>query len=133
MDYITATLEVVCFTKLPPIGSTHVRNSCDVIGCTCRGNIINGVIGQYVCKMNRCKLCDAPVLESRNRRQLASKTSQRCRAVLMDLAIETTKKKGNLGESMNQGTCVQCFESIKKYLALQDKLDSIRRDLKSAH
>ena len=67
----------------------------------------NGVIGQYVCKMNRCKLCDAPVLESRNRRQLASTTSQRCSAVLMGLAIETKKKKRNLGESMNQGTCVQ--------------------------
>ena len=72
----------------------HVRNSCDVIGCKCPGTLINGVIGQYVCKMNRCKLCDAPVLESRNRRQLASTTSQRCRAVLMGLAIETTKKKG---------------------------------------
>ena len=53
--------------------------------------------------MNRCKLCDAPVLESRNRKQLASTTSQRCRVVLMGLAIETT----NLGENMNQGTCVQ--------------------------
>ena len=77
------------------------------LGVSVAATLINGVIGQYVCEINRCKLCDAPVLESRNRRQLASTTSQRCRAVLMGLAIETTKKKKNLEERMNQGTCVQ--------------------------
>ena len=56
--------------------------------------------------LNRCKLCDAPVLESTNRRQLASTTSQCCRGVLMCLAIEKLKQR-NLGESMNLGTCVQ--------------------------
>ena len=50
------------------------------LGVSVAPTLINGVIGQYVCKMNRC---DAPVLESTNRRQLASTTSQRRRAVLM--------------------------------------------------
>ena len=89
--------------------------------------IINGVIGQYVCKMNRC---DAPVLESRNRRQLASTTSQRCRAVLMGLAIETTKTKESGREYESGYLCPRYFDSIKKYLALHDKLDSIRKDPK---
>ena len=127
MDYITAALEVVC----SKIGSTHVRNSCDIMGVSVASTLINGVIGQYVCKMNRCKLCDAPILESTNRRQLASTTSQRCRAVLMGLAIETTKTKESGREYESGYLCPRCFDSIKKYLALHDKLDSIRKDLKS--
>ena len=103
------------------------------LGVSVASTLINGVIGQYmyVCKMNRCKLCDAPVLESRNRRQLASTTSQRCRAVLMGLAIETTKTKESGREYESGYLCPRCFDSIKKYLALHDKLDSIRKDLKS--
>ena len=69
------------------------------------------------------------VLESRNRRQLASTTSQRCRAVLMGLAIETTKTKESGREYESGYLCPRYFDSIKKYLALYDKLDSIRKDL----
>ena len=69
--------------------------------------------------MNRCKLCDAPVLESRNRRQLASTTSQHCRAVLMGLAIETTKKKKESGSE---------YESVYKVLRLdQEVLGTARK------
>ena len=95
------------------------------LGVSVASTLINGVIGQYVCKMNRCKLCDAPVLESTNRRQLASTTSQRCRAVLMGLAIETTKTKES-GESMNQGTCVQGASTGSR-----STWHCIREDLKS--
>ena len=38
--------------------------------------------------MNRCKLCVAPVLVGKNRRQLASPSCERYRAVLIDLARE---------------------------------------------
>ena len=63
--------------------------------------------------------------------QLASTTSQRGRAVLMGLAIETTKKKESGREYESGYLSPRCFDPIKKYLALQDKLDSIRKDLKS--
>ena len=118
MDYITATLEVVWLTKLVLRTFVTVVTS---LGVSVASTLINGVIGQYVCKMNRYKLCDAPVLESRNRRQLASTTSQRCRAVLMGLAIETTKTKESGREYESGYLCPRCFDSIKKYLALQDK------------
>ena len=52
----------------------------------------------------------------------------------MSLAIETTFKKESGREYESGYLCTRCFDSIKKYLALQEKLESIRKDLPlSAH
>ena len=102
------------------------RANSDVIGVSVAATLTNGVIGQlvYSNKMNRCKSCDAPVLECRNRRQLASATSQCCRAFLMGLAVETTKRKESAREYETGYLCKRCFDSTTKYLALQEDLKS---------
>ena len=123
MDYITATLEVVWLTKL--VLCTFLT----VVGVNVSAALINGVIGQYVCKMNRCKLCDAPVLESRNRRQYASTYNiATLQSGFNGFSDRDNNKKGEYDSGY---LCPRCFDLIKKYLALQDKLDSIRKDLKS--
>ena len=60
--------------------------------------------------MNRCKLCIAPVLVGKNRRQLANPASERCRAVLIDLARELINagyQRETLRRSSNQGICAE--------------------------
>ena len=108
-------------------GKKLFRANSDVIGVGVAATLTNGVIGQlvYSNKMNRCKLCDAPVLECRNRRQLASATSQCCRAFLMGLAVETTKRKESAREYETGYLCKRCFDSTTKYLALQEDLISL--------
>ena len=77
--------------------------------------------------MYRCKLCDAPVLECKNRRRLASTTSQQCRALLIALAIETDSAK----EYEFGYLCKRCYDSVGKYLSLQETLEDLKKDLKS--
>ena len=49
----------------------------------------------------------------------------------MGLAIKTTKKMESRREYESGYLCTRCFDSIKKYLALKEKLESIRKDLQS--
>ena len=49
----------------------------------------------------------------------------------MGLAIETTKKKESGREYESGYLCRRCFDSIMEYLALQEALESIKKDLQS--
>ena len=53
--------------------------------------------------MNRCKLCVAPVLVGKNRRQLqlASPSCERCIAVLIDVVRECRHQRETLRKSSN--------------------------------
>ena len=77
--------------------------------------------------MYHCKLCDAPVLKCKNRRRLASTTSQQRRALLIALAIETDSAK----EYESGYLCKRCYDSVGKYLSLQEALEDLKKDLKS--
>lgn len=79
--------------------------------------------------MNRCKLCVAPVLVGKNRRQLANPTSERCRAVLIDLARECRLSARDAKEFESGYLCRKCFDEIGQYLALKDKVGSLKGEL----
>eukprot|EP00731_Ephydatia_muelleri_P039243 Em1259g1a len=73
--------------------------------------------------MNRCKLCVAPVLVGKNRRQLANPASERCRGVLIDLACECRLSARDAKKEIESGyLCRKCFDEIAQYLALQEKV-----------
>eukprot|EP00731_Ephydatia_muelleri_P015004 Em0008g724a len=75
--------------------------------------------------MNRCKLCVAPVLVGKNRRQLANPASERCRGVLIDLACECRLSARDAKKEIESGyLCRKCFDEIAQYLALQEKVGS---------
>ena len=50
---------------------------------------------------------------------------------LMGFTIETTKKKESGREYESGYLCRRCFDSIMEYLALQEALESIKKDLQS--
>ena len=66
-------------------------------------------------EMNRCKLCAAPVLVGKNRRQLANPASERCRAVLIDLARECRLSARDAKKEFESGYqfCRKCFDEMK--------------------
>ena len=80
--------------------------------------------------MNRCKLCVAPVLVGKNRRQLANPASERCRGVLIDLACECRLSARDAKKEIESGyLCRKCFDEIAQYLALQEKVGSPKGEL----
>ena len=82
--------------------------------------------------MNRCKLCVAPVLVGKNRRQLANPASERCRGVLIDLACECRLSARDAKKEFESGyLCRKCFDEIAQYLALQEKVGSLKGELLS--
>ena len=83
-------------------------------------------------EMNRCKLCVAPVLVGKNRRQLANPASERCRGVLIDLACECRLSARDAKKEFESGyLCRKCFDEIAQYLALQEKVGSLKGELLS--
>ena len=79
--------------------------------------------------MNRCKLCVAPVLVGKNRRQLANPASERCRGVLIDLACECRLSARDAKEFESGYLCRNCFDEIAQYQALQEKVGSLKGEL----
>ena len=79
--------------------------------------------------MNRCKLCVAPALVGKNRRQLANPASERCRGVLIDLACECRLSARDAKKEFESGYL--CFDEITQYLALQEKVGSLKGELLS--
>ena len=61
--------------------------------------------------MYRCKLCAAPVLDSKGRRQLSSSSLQYCAALLVDLACESGAANNDVTKE-----CTSCRVSMQEVL-----------------
>eukprot|EP00731_Ephydatia_muelleri_P030838 Em0022g352a len=74
----------------------------------------------HVIKMNRCKFCTAPVLNSKERRRLESPSSESCRQVLIGLAVESGAEKNDASQEYGSGYL--CFNTVAKFSALKGSL-----------
>ena len=87
---------------------------------------------QHVTRMNRCKVCTAPVLNSKERRTLSSITSKSCREVLTGLAVESGAEMNIASQEYSSGyLCKLCFNTVAKYSALREQVKNMRVNLLS--
>ncbi|KAL5475126.1 hypothetical protein EMCRGX_G027185 [Ephydatia muelleri] len=82
--------------------------------------------------MNRCKLCVAPVLDSKKRRLLSSQESERNAAALVDLACEAGVARNEATKEYTTGyLCTKCFNSIGNFSALKEKVGRLKGEFVS--
>ena len=80
--------------------------------------------------MNGCKVCNNPVLDTKDRRLLVSKTIAYIKRCSIDLVCQLQTTDVHEDDLFSEGyLCRDCYLTVDKYLKLKDKLDLQNKEL----